>query len=118
MTPANKKWAIGLGIVATVGVVGYFTKDHWMPIFKKEEAKIKEDVTKEKPMANVTTTVSKAVEQKKSGFVYPKRNDYKNFAGASTLDNKMSFDAGRFNVVELSNSGDGFGINVSKTAKP
>lgn len=98
----GKKVAIALGAVTALSVIGYFTKEKWMPIFKgtvKPVASTLEDVAKPvgKPMSSIPAN-SKIVQPKpdeKHSFVASKNEirgirDYKSsgFIGTANLDNQ------------------------------
>jgi hypothetical protein len=100
MTPKTTKIVIG-ALVATA-IVGYFTKDKWMPIFKSsaKPASTSNTLTDvAKPMGKpVMNTNSKApipaevIEKEKSSFVASRTGlrDYKasSFSGSANLDNQ------------------------------
>ena len=49
LTSKQKKWAWGLTIAGAIITTAYFTKDHWMPLFKKKDV-----APTTKPMADIT----------------------------------------------------------------
>ncbi len=53
MTESQKKWGVGLGIIASIGFIGYFTKDKWMPFLFPDERNTESSSTTE---VNNTTT--------------------------------------------------------------
>lgn len=124
MTPSQKKWALILGSVAVVGTIGYFTKDKWMPMFKKDAPVAptgKPPVlsstgsgTAEK--SNFSTDLNYPKTQK-ADLNYPKVNGVKRsyFIASSTLDNKLSsFDGGRFSMINITKKANGAGFNFQK----
>ncbi len=127
ITATQKKWAWGIGSVLAIGTVAFFTKDKWMPLFKKQTA----DAPTGKPPV-VTSSTPTVKEEVKSGFVpsdlnYPKKTELAypksqaksnfNYPYRSNLDNRPSFDGGRFTMIDITNKKEGAGFDFTKVKK-